>query len=118
MSATNSWARLAGFVVLILSSVPACSSRAENLPAADVKPAGRLLQVASQRLADVPEQDQYRTIADAAKAAQPGDTVMIHDGIYREEVVVETSGTAARPIRFTAASDARVIVWACSTRPL
>ena len=27
---------------------------------------------------------QYRTISEAAKAVEPGDTVIIHDGVYRE----------------------------------
>lgn len=70
----------------------------------------RTLHVSPSPLASVEESRQFRTIAEAAKAAQPGDTVIIHGGIYRESVVVEKSGTRESPIRFEAARAARVIV--------
>ncbi len=50
------------------------------------------------------------TIARAAALVQPGDTVVIRTGIYRETVVVEASGTAAAPIRFVADEAAQVLV--------
>ncbi|HLX59840.1 MAG TPA: right-handed parallel beta-helix repeat-containing protein [Planctomycetota bacterium] len=51
-----------------------------------------------------------KTIAQAAKIAEPGDTVRIHDGIYRESVVVEKSGSAEKPITFEAAIGANVVI--------
>jgi hypothetical protein len=50
------------------------------------------------------------TIARAAALVQPGDTVLIRTGIYREAVVVETAGTAEQPIHFIADEAAQVVV--------
>jgi hypothetical protein len=52
----------------------------------------------------------WKTIAKAAEKVGPGDTVMIRDGIYRETVVVKTSGTAQSPIIFEAAPGAHVVL--------
>ncbi len=52
----------------------------------------------------------FKTISRAAKIAEPGDTVRVHDGIYRESVVVEKSGTAEKPIAFEAAVGANVVL--------
>lgn len=58
------------------------------------------------RTADKP----FRTLSRAASAVVPGDTVLIEDGVYRETVTLETSGTRERPILFTAAPMAQVTV--------
>lgn len=50
----------------------------------------------------------WRTISKAAAMVKAGDTVLIRDGIYREAVVVKSSGTAAAPIIFQAAAGADV----------
>jgi hypothetical protein len=42
----------------------------------------------------------WRTLAAAAKRAQPGQTVYITAGVYREALVPANSGTADEPIRF------------------
>lgn len=44
----------------------------------------------------------FKTISNAAEMAQPGDTVIVHRGTYREDVRIRRSGTAAAPIRFEA----------------
>ena len=44
----------------------------------------------------------WKTVSRAAEMARPGDVVVIHGGVYRERVVVKTSGTAEAPIRFEA----------------
>ena len=54
--------------------------------------------------------EQFRTIHEAANAVTPGDTVLIHSGVYRETVVVEKSGAREKPIRFQAAPGANVVV--------
>ena len=69
-----------------------------------------ILHVSVVTLPGVPEDARFRSIAQAAKAVTPGDTVLIHDGVYREAVVIEKSGSSERPIRFVAAPMARVIV--------
>lgn len=52
----------------------------------------------------------FKTIGRAAEIVQPGDTVRVHDGTYRERVLVKTSGTPELPIRFIAAEAAHVVV--------
>lgn len=42
----------------------------------------------------------FRTIQAAALAAQPGDTVRVRPGIYRERVMPPRGGEAGRPIRY------------------
>jgi len=54
----------------------------------------------------------WKTIsrAAAAKELQPGDTVAIHAGVYREQIDVKVSGEPGRPITFSAESGSRVVV--------
>ena len=52
----------------------------------------------------------FKTIGRAAQAVEPGDTVRICGGVYRESVVVEKSGTAQKPIAFEAALGANVVL--------
>ena len=40
----------------------------------------------------------FTIIQDAVDAAAPGDTIIIRDGIYRENVTIRVSGTANLPI--------------------
>ena len=47
---------------------------------------------------------------DAAEQAEPGDVVVIRGGIYRERVIVKSSGTAEMPIRFETAPGEQVVV--------
>ena len=52
----------------------------------------------------------WKTISKAAEKVNPGDVVIIHEGIYRERVLIKTSGTEQQPIRFEAAPGERVIL--------
>jgi hypothetical protein len=52
----------------------------------------------------------FRTIQAAANMVQPGGTVYIHGGTYRETVVASRSGTAGAPIRFQPYQGAQVTV--------
>lgn len=52
----------------------------------------------------------FKTIARAARAVTPGDTVRIQTGVYRESVLVEASGTPDRPITFEPAPGAQVVL--------
>ena len=71
---------------------------------------GRTLHVSGETLTGIEQQEQVRTIAQAAALVEPGDTVIIHSGIYREAVVIEKSGTPDNPITFQAAAGAGVIM--------
>ena len=71
---------------------------------------GRIFHVSPTPLPTVTGGRQFRTIGEAAQAVAPGDTVLIHTGVYREGISVGTSGTAARPIRFESAPAANVVV--------
>ncbi len=52
----------------------------------------------------------WRTLAQAARKAQAGDTVVIRSGTYREAVVVQTSGTQEHPVRFEAGPGEHVVI--------
>jgi len=56
------------------------------------------------------QEQPWKTISKAAAAVKPGDQVIIRDGVYREAVVLKTSGTAQAPIVFEAAPGARVVL--------
>jgi hypothetical protein len=51
-----------------------------------------------------------KTIHRAAQLAQPGDTVLVHAGIYRERVAPARGGTKERPIVYMAAPDENVVI--------
>ena len=52
----------------------------------------------------------FRTISKATKLVKPGDRVLVHSGVYREAITVETSGTTDQPIVFEAAPASHVTV--------
>lgn len=52
----------------------------------------------------------FKSISRAAREAQAGDLVGIEDGVYRESVLVEQSGSKERPIVFAAVPGANVVV--------
>ncbi|MBD3344432.1 MAG: hypothetical protein GF401_05165 [Chitinivibrionales bacterium] len=52
----------------------------------------------------------YLTIAPAADTARPGDTVLVHEGIYRERVAPARGGEEGQPIVYMAAPGNTVIL--------
>ena len=54
----------------------------------------------------------WKTLARAGTATelQPGDTVLVHSGVYREHVDLTVSGEPDKPITFAAAPGARVVI--------
>lgn len=58
----------------------------------------------------------FQTIARATLFAQPGDTVVLREGVYREQVNMLRSGTPENPITFVAYEDEDVLV--TTTEPL
>lgn len=73
--------------------------------------AGRELHVSPQgsdKEGDGSSLRPWQTVQHCADLAQPGDTCLIHAGIYRETVRPARSGTAGLPIRFEAYGNDRV----------
>lgn len=56
------------------------------------------------------EEQPYKTISAAAAKAMPGDTVLVHGGIYRERVAPGQGGEEGKPIIYQAAPGENVIV--------
>ena len=51
-----------------------------------------------------------RSIGAAADIARPGDSILVHDGVYRETVSPPRGGTAEHPITYAAAPGSRPII--------
>lgn len=56
------------------------------------------------------EAGPLRTIHRAAQLAQPGDTVLVHAGVYRERVAPVRGGKEGQPIVYTAAPREQVVI--------
>jgi len=56
------------------------------------------------------EDHPFKTIGAAAKMVQPGDTVLIKEGTYRESLRLKPPGDSNQPITFRAAPGARAIL--------
>ncbi len=52
----------------------------------------------------------FKTLAKAASEAEAGDTVIIKEGVYRETLSPQNSGTASNPITFRAADGDKVVI--------
>src|SRR5579859_2514634 len=52
----------------------------------------------------------WRTIQHGVEALQPGDTLLIGPGTYRERIEIQRGGTAQAPVTLAAMPGARVIV--------
>jgi hypothetical protein len=64
---------------------------------------------ASDDASGTPE-SPLKTLSQAAEKARAGDVIIIRAGTYRERVLMNTSGTAAAPIRFEAALGEYVVL--------
>jgi hypothetical protein len=71
---------------------------------------GKTWHVSQKELTGIGKEQQVRSIVEAVSLVEPGDTVIIHNGIYREKVVIEKSGLPGKPIKFRAAVGANVVV--------
>ncbi len=56
------------------------------------------------------EQKPFKTLNKAGSVVKAGDTVIVHDGVYRETLVVKADGTATSPIVFKAAEGEKPII--------
>jgi len=54
--------------------------------------------------------DPYATVGRGLGAAQPGDTVLVHAGVYHEEIDVPRGGSPGAPITLAAAGDGPAIL--------
>lgn len=54
--------------------------------------------------------EAWRTLSHAADMARPGDSVLIHGGVYSESVWLRTTGEKDRPITFKAAPGEKVVL--------
>jgi len=52
----------------------------------------------------------WKTISKAAEALRPGDTVILHAGVYRECVMPASGGTSDAPITYQAAEGEEVVI--------
>jgi hypothetical protein len=70
----------------------------------------KIWHVAQKNLPGIDTESQVRSISEAISQLAAGDTVIIHGGIYREQVTIEQSGTAEKPITIQAGPGELVIV--------
>ena len=63
----------------------------------------RLWHVAEKTLPGIDPNDQATTIGKGVARLEPGDTLLLHGGVYREVVGIDKSGTAEHPIAIRAA---------------
>jgi len=75
-----------------------------------VQAQARTWHVTQKPLAGIDPNSQSRTIAESAVRLGPGDTVLVHDGIYREQVTIDKSGLADQLITFRAAEGEHVVI--------
>ena len=59
-------------------------------------------QTGDDTLDGLDEKTAWKTLARACEKVAAGDTVIVHPGVYFESVRLEKTGTAEKPIRFTA----------------
>ena len=52
----------------------------------------------------------FREILSAAKIMKPGNTCIVHKGVYRESVGIKAGGEKDKPVAFIAAPGERVLV--------
>ena len=64
------------------------------------------------------EGSPFRSVMHAAKQVNPGDTVLVHPGVYFEHVKLEWAGTATAPILFKAVDGPQQTIITGAHRPL
>ncbi len=68
-----------------------------------VQAQARVWHVAEKTLPGIDPNDQVTTIGKGVARLEPGDTLVVHGGIYREQVAIDKSGTAQQPVTIRAA---------------
>lgn len=85
-------------VVVALAVLLATSAKAAVCHVAQKSPAG------------IDPNRQAHTIGEAVTRVEPGDTILVHGGIYRERVTIDRSGTPDHPITLQAAEGEYVVL--------
>jgi hypothetical protein len=75
-----------------------------------IRAEAKVWHVSKEELTGIDPSNQVRSIGEAVVRTQPGDTVIIHGGVYREKLVIDKSGSAEKPITLRAATGAHVVV--------
>jgi hypothetical protein len=70
----------------------------------------RVRHVSQRELPGIDSGSQERTIGAALAGVRAGDRIVIHGGVYREELTVERSGSANAPISLEAAEGEYVVL--------
>ncbi len=70
----------------------------------------KVWHVTQRVIAGIDPNAQFTTIGAAVAHLEPGDTMLLHAGIYRELVTVERSGTPEQPITIRTAEGANVVL--------
>lgn len=110
------WNRAPRFAKLVLCVFLCIGMYRAALPSLSAEPSagnGRLLHVAKNGSDSNPgtAAKPYLTINRAAQEAQPGDTVVVHAGLYRETVKPARGGTdEEHRITYTNAGDGEVVI--------
>jgi hypothetical protein len=71
---------------------------------------GKIWHVAQDNLPDIDKNYQVRSINKAVSNLSAGDTLIIHGGVYREQVIIEQSGTSEKPITIKAGDGELVVL--------
>jgi hypothetical protein len=71
---------------------------------------GREWHVSQKELTGINVDAQVRSISEAVERLEAGDTIIIHGGVYREQVTVDTDGTDGKLIKIRAAAGEYVVV--------
>ena len=56
------------------------------------------------------EERPFRSITPATRAAQPGDTILVHPGVYRQRVVPAREGEKDKPIVYLSAQRGKAVI--------
>ncbi len=70
----------------------------------------RIWHVTQKELSEIESTEQFRTISEAVSKVEPGDTILIYTGTYREGVSFQKSGLPDKPITLKAAEGAYVVL--------
>jgi hypothetical protein len=66
----------------------------------------------------IPQQRVFFNIGSAVASAQAGDSIIIHQGMYRESIDVNQSGTAHKPIVIVGAPGEQIFITGADTVPV
>lgn len=86
---------VSGLIILLIWASPALA---------------RTWHVAQKEIPQIDSGDQVRTIGEAVSRVEPGDTIILHGGVYREGVRIDKSGSEDKPIIFRAAEGEQVVL--------